>query len=318
MPETRQQRLDDTVQAHFRAGPGEPPPHQTSATAPAQRLRRRSFLGGAAAGLVASELPILASAMGAEVSSTPRLRSLGPVKQIKAGVLDVGYVELGPIDGPPVLLLHGWPYDIHSYVDVAPALAGRGCRVVVPHLRGHGSTRILEGSNPRSGQQAALGVDVVDLLNAFGIERAVLAGYDWGGRAACVARVVASTMRRACVREQLSDSEHCCCQRPARREDRGRLLVSVLFPHGTRASGPHVESTRHRPDHVGTQSANLAIRRRNVQSQCDCIRQIGSCPCPWCRSTARRRLRCTGTQRATAGSRVGAVSLSVCSPSSCM
>ena len=186
MPETRKQVLDDTVQARFRAGRGEPPPHQAAATVPAQRLRRRGFLGGAA-GLVASELPILASAMGTEVSSTPRLRSLGPVKQIRAGVLDVGYVELGPIDGPPVLLLHGWPYDIHSYADVAPTLAGRGCRVVVPHLRGHGSTRILESGNPRSGQQAALGADVIDLLNALRIERAVLAGYDWGGRAACVA-----------------------------------------------------------------------------------------------------------------------------------
>jgi pimeloyl-ACP methyl ester carboxylesterase len=153
------------------------------------RVRRRGFLGGAAAGIVASELPVLASAFGAEgaASLPPRPRSLGPVQQVKAGALDVGYVEMGPSDGPPVLLLHGWPYDIHSYVDVAPMLAARGCRVVIPHLRGHGTTRILGEEAPRSGQQAALGVDVIDLLDALGISRAVLAGYDWGGRAACVA-----------------------------------------------------------------------------------------------------------------------------------
>jgi pimeloyl-ACP methyl ester carboxylesterase len=116
-----------------------------------------------------------------------RVHPLGPIKQIHAGVLDVGYVEAGPIDGPPVLLLHGFPYSIESYVDVAPLLAARGCRVVVPHLRGHGCTRFLDAATPRSGQQAAIGVDLVALMDALRIKRAVLAGYDWGGRAACVA-----------------------------------------------------------------------------------------------------------------------------------
>jgi len=107
-------------------------------------------------------------------------------KQIQAGVLEVGYHETGPADGPPVLLLHGFPYSIVSYAEVAPLLATRGCRVIVPYLRGHGTTRFLSRDTPRSGQQAALGVDVIHLLDALKIECPVLAGYDWGGRAACL------------------------------------------------------------------------------------------------------------------------------------
>lgn len=110
-----------------------------------------------------------------------------PIKQIRAGVLDVGYYAVGPEDGPTALLLHGWPYSIESYVEVAPMLAARGCRVIVPHLRGHGTTRFLESATPRSGQQGAIGADVIALMDAMGVKRAVLAGYDWGGRAACVA-----------------------------------------------------------------------------------------------------------------------------------
>src|SRR5918997_6670183 len=106
--------------------------------------------------------------------------------QINAGVLDIGYREAGPSDGSPVLLLHGFPYSIDSYVDVAPALAERGCRVIVPYLRGHGSTRFLEAGTPRSGQQGAIGLDVIALMDALDLKHAVLAGYDWGGRAACV------------------------------------------------------------------------------------------------------------------------------------
>ncbi|MEH0937788.1 alpha/beta fold hydrolase [Micromonospora psammae] len=95
------------------------------------------------------------------------LPQLGPVRQARTDVLDVGYVDLGPADGDPVLLLHGFPYDIHSYVEVAPRLAAAGHRVVVPYLRGHGSTRFLDPATPRSGQQAALGADVVALMDAF-------------------------------------------------------------------------------------------------------------------------------------------------------
>jgi pimeloyl-ACP methyl ester carboxylesterase len=117
------------------------------------------------------------------VTEPPRL---GPVRTVRTDLLEIAYVELGPPAGQPVLLLHGFPYDVHSYVDVAPRLAASGLRVVVPYLRGHGPTRFLSPGTPRSGQQAALGADVVALLDALGIERALLAGYDWGGRAACV------------------------------------------------------------------------------------------------------------------------------------
>ncbi len=106
------------------------------------------------------------------------------LKQIEAGLLDVGYAEAGPTDGPAVLLLHGWPYDIHSYVDVAPLLAAQGYRVIVPYLRGFGTTRFLSDETVRNGQQSALAVDTIALLDALGIESAVVAGFDWGARTA--------------------------------------------------------------------------------------------------------------------------------------
>jgi pimeloyl-ACP methyl ester carboxylesterase len=109
-----------------------------------------------------------------------------PLRHIDAGVLRVAYFEAGPARGTPVLLLHGFPYDIHAYAEVAPLLAAQGCRVVVPFLRGFGGTRFLSDATPRSGEQAALGSDLLALLDALAIDRAVLAGYDWGGRAACV------------------------------------------------------------------------------------------------------------------------------------
>jgi len=112
--------------------------------------------------------------------STP----FGPVKQIDAGLLNVGYVDAGPDDGPTVLLLHGWPYDIHSYGEVTPRLAATGYRVVVPYLRGFGTTRFLSGATARNGEQAVLAVDALALMDALGIETAVVAGFDWGARTA--------------------------------------------------------------------------------------------------------------------------------------
>ncbi|MGV9284627.1 alpha/beta fold hydrolase [Streptomyces sp. NPDC003730] len=105
---------------------------------------------------------------------------------MRTDVLDVAYHEAGPEEGETVFLLHGFPYDVHSYVDVVPLLASHGFHVVVPYLRGHGPTAFLSPWTPRSGQQAALGADVLALMDALGVERAYLAGYDWGGRAACV------------------------------------------------------------------------------------------------------------------------------------
>ena len=114
----------------------------------------------------------------------PRDTSFGEIKQIDAGLLNVGYVDAGPSDGPAVLLLHGWPYDIHSYVDVVPLLAAAGYRTIVPYLRGYGTTRFLSDETFRNGEQAALAVDAIALLDALDIENAIVAGFDWGARTA--------------------------------------------------------------------------------------------------------------------------------------
>jgi pimeloyl-ACP methyl ester carboxylesterase len=116
----------------------------------------------------------------------PSSRRLEPLRHVDAGVLNVAYYEAGPADGPAVALLHGFPYDIHSYVDVAPLLAAQDCRVIVPYLRGYGPTRFRDGKTLRSGEQAAVGADLIALMDALSVKRAVFAGYDWGGRAACI------------------------------------------------------------------------------------------------------------------------------------
>ena len=114
------------------------------------------------------------------------MQSMQASRHIRAGVLDIAYAEQGPANGPPVFLMHGFPYDVHAYAEVAPILTAAGCRVIVPFLRGFGATRFLSAATPRSGEQAALGADLLALMDALGVARAVLAGYDWGGRAACV------------------------------------------------------------------------------------------------------------------------------------
>jgi pimeloyl-ACP methyl ester carboxylesterase len=117
------------------------------------------------------------------------------MKQIDAGVLSVGYAEAGPADGPAVILLHGWPYDIHTYVDVAPLLAAKGYRVIVPSLRGYGSTRFLSPGAARNGQQAAIAVDVIALMDALKIDTAIVGGCDWGAR---TANIVAALWPERC------------------------------------------------------------------------------------------------------------------------
>jgi pimeloyl-ACP methyl ester carboxylesterase len=126
-------------------------------------------------------------------------RSFGPVKQINAGVLNVGYVDSGPSDGPAVVLLHGWPYDIHSYADVAPILVSEGYRVIVPHLRGYGTTRFLSDESLRNGEQAALAVDIRALMDALEIEQAAVAGFDWGARTADIVAALWPERCRALV-----------------------------------------------------------------------------------------------------------------------
>ncbi len=126
------------------------------------------------------------SAQAANPARAPSSKRLEPLRNVDAGVLNIAYYEAGPDDGPVVMLMHGFPYDIHAYVDVAPQLAAQGCRVIVPYLRGYGPTRFLDKATPRSGEQAAMGADMMALMDALDIKRAVFAGYDWGGRAACV------------------------------------------------------------------------------------------------------------------------------------
>jgi pimeloyl-ACP methyl ester carboxylesterase len=153
---------------------------------------RRRFLG-AAVTVAAAQLGLIGSAV-AQAGKTGAARvpavkpgthtSFGPLKQIDAGVLNVGYAEAGPADGPPVILLHGWPYDIYAFVDVAPMLASAGYRVIIPYLRGYGTTRFLSSETARNGQPSALGADVIALMDALKIEKATLAGFDWGARTA--------------------------------------------------------------------------------------------------------------------------------------
>jgi pimeloyl-ACP methyl ester carboxylesterase len=156
---------------------------------------RRRFLGTAATTLAAAQL-ILSGAADAQSSEAKPAdpakvkpgtnTSFGTLKQIDAGVLNIGYAEAGPADGPAVLLLHGWPYDIYSFVDVAPLLASAGYRVIVPYLRGYGTTRFLSGETIRNGQQSVVAVDIVALMDALKIEKATMAGFDWGARTACI------------------------------------------------------------------------------------------------------------------------------------
>ncbi len=151
---------------------------------------RRRFFGAAAATFAAAQLGMIGSADAqAKSKALPAIKpgtntSFGPLKQIDAGVLSIGYAEAGPANGPVVFLLHGWPYDIHSFTDVAPALAAAGYRVIVPYVRGYGTTRFLSTDTFRNGQPTAVALDTVALMDALKIEKATLAGFDWGARSA--------------------------------------------------------------------------------------------------------------------------------------
>lgn len=154
---------------------------------------RRRLLGAAAMTIAATpfcgpgyadEQPRTATAISSQSATAEPNSSFGPLKQIEAGELNVGYMDAGPADGTAVVLLHGWPYDIHSFAEVAPLLVARGFRVIVPYLRGFGTTRFLSSITPRNAQQAVLAVDVIALVDALRIERAIYAGFDWGARTA--------------------------------------------------------------------------------------------------------------------------------------
>jgi pimeloyl-ACP methyl ester carboxylesterase len=154
---------------------------------------RRRFFGAAAMTFAATQFGMIGSAnaqaIEASAKELPAIKpgthtSFGPLKQIDAGLLNVGYAEAGPADGLPVILLHGWPYDIYSFVDVTPLLAAAGYRVIVPYVRGYGTTRFLSSDTVRNGQQSVVAVDVINLMDALKIQKAVIGGFDWGGRSA--------------------------------------------------------------------------------------------------------------------------------------
>src|ERR1700735_580092 len=159
-------------------------------TTEAINLQRRHLVGAAALTLAAAQLGLTGSAEAqGNASKLPAIKpgtntTFGPLKQIDAGLLNVGYAQAGPADGPAVILLHGWPYDIYSFVDVAPLLAHAGYRVIVPYLRGYGTTRFLSADTMRNGQQSVVALDIVALMDALKIDKAILAGFDWGARTA--------------------------------------------------------------------------------------------------------------------------------------
>jgi pimeloyl-ACP methyl ester carboxylesterase len=149
------------------------------------KLHRRGLFGAAAAMIAAAKFGVIGSARAqASAAKQPDAPSFGALKQIEAGALNIGYAESGPASGRPVLLLHGWPYDIHAFAEVAPILAAAGYRVIVPYLRGYGTTRFLLSETPRNGQQSAVAVDAIALMDALKIDKAVLGGFDWGARTA--------------------------------------------------------------------------------------------------------------------------------------
>jgi pimeloyl-ACP methyl ester carboxylesterase len=152
---------------------------------------RRGFLRAAGITLAAAQFRMIGAAAAQSTTNT----SFAALKQIDAGLLNVGYAEAGPADGPPVILLHGWPYDIHSFVDVVPMLASAGYRVIVPYLRGYGTTRLLSKDTFRNGQPSALATDIVALMDALKIEQAIIGGFDWGAR---TANIVAALWPERC------------------------------------------------------------------------------------------------------------------------
>jgi pimeloyl-ACP methyl ester carboxylesterase len=162
-------------------------------------LSRRRLIGAAAMTVAAVELGMNAAAQAASDGTSPGVaatpNSFGPIRQVEAGALNVGYADLGPAGGPPVILLHGWPYDIHTYADVAALLAARGYRVIVPHLRGYGTTRFLSDATMRNGQQSAIASDIVALMDALDIGKATIGGCDWGAR---TANIVAALWPERC------------------------------------------------------------------------------------------------------------------------
>ena len=245
-------------------------------TSEAINRRRRRFIGATAMTFAATQIGMTGFAKAQTVETKPATvpaatsamgASYGPLRQIDAGLLNVGYAEAGPADGPAVILLHGWPYDIHSYVDVAPLLASAGYRVIVPYLRGYGTTRFLSSETVRNGQQSVVALDVIALMDALKIEKATIAGFDWGARTAEHHRgALARALQGAGLRQRLSDRQPGSRQDAVAAEGRAAMVVPILFCHRTRPGRLRQIPARLCEAHLADRFAEVELRRRHVRS----------------------------------------------------
>ncbi len=243
---------------------------------------RRNFIGAAAVTAAAAQLGMIGKA-DAQPAKTklPAIKpgartSFGPLKQIDAGVLNVAYAEAGPADGPPVILLHGWPYDIYAFVDVAPLLASAGYRVLIPYLRGYGATRFLSSEAIRNGQPSALAADIIAFMDALKIEKAILAGFDWGARTANIVAALWPERVKAMVSVSgylIGSQEAGKMPLPPKAEL--RMVVPVLFCHRARPRRLRQIPARVFEADLADRFAEMAFRRRHVRSQRRRLRQPG-------------------------------------------
>ena len=246
---------------------------------------RRLFLGAAAAALAAVRPGMNDSAAAQTSEKGARLpavkpgtnTSFGTIRANHAGLLDVSYAEAGPAGGPPVILLHGWPYDIHSFVDVVPLLASAGYRVIVPYLRGYGATRFLSSETIRNGQPSALAVDVIALMDALRIEKATVAGFDWGAR---TANIVAALWPERC-KAMVSVSGYLIGSPEAGRmplPPKAELEWWYQFYFATERGRAGYEKYRHDFSKLDLAAclAQMGLRRRHLRPQRGVLRQPGS------------------------------------------
>ena len=246
--------------------------------------QRRRFFALAAGTLAAARFGVIGSASAqTRTKPIPAIKpgtntSFGPLKQIDAGLLNVGYAEAGPGGGPVVILLHGWPYDIHSFVDVAPLLAQAGYRVIVPYLRGYGTTHFRSSDTMRSGQPSAVAVDIIALMDALGIEKATIAGFDWGARTANIMAVLWPERCKAMVSVSgYLIGEPGGRQGAAAAEGRACVVVPVLFRHRARPCRLREIPARFHKADLADRLAEMEFRRRHLRSQRSRLRQPGPC-----------------------------------------
>lgn len=247
---------------------------------------RRRFFGMTAIALAAVEFGVAGAAAAQQPQSSKAVlpdakagshTSFEALKQARTDVLDIGYAEAGKADGPVVLLLHGWPYDIYSFVDVAPLLASAGYRVIVPYLRGYGTTRFLDDKTPRNAQPSALAADMIALLDALEIEKAVIAGYDWGGR---TANIMAALWPERC-KAMVSVSGYLIGSQEANKKPlppKAELAWWYQFYFAPNAAGWGMRATRMiLQSSSGRRFAEVEFRGCDIRQIRHCLRQSRPC-----------------------------------------